>query len=540
MQTKKVPIIKFEMNEPWKTEQEDHTAQMVEIEILPPVDITDKRKVEIYNAITEIDEKLDAISAHIEELNAETDSLTNHADGLDYTVAVASGILTGLIDSFFVGQVDLKECRQWGSDKINNFVKKVGGDEDLSKAVANLEKKSKPYFASDPNLNDFGGGKQHHLRDFAHHPTLVGLAFSLLTQFTESCYGTNTAGLFITVPVKDKSRIGDTVTKKIIYGTVYWFFHLVSDMAGTNSTAGGGTGLPGPILSLAKELASIPVFNKMKVNGVDFSKFISKLFNGTLFAQRDSTGKIIKESVVPIDLRTELGVLHKQAFPVVLNEIIVRVFYAARRLVTEIRDKKVSTFSDLEGLNWRDIIPFRNRTIIRMMTIASGTFTAVDIADAAIRSGGFNASCILRINFVGIGRFAIAIGTDIAMGIKKHNKEVERSVALSEYISLANIKIYYRKADLACSLADLYALEASMHTAEQELWQEIQCNYEEMIQLYEQINQTYLFYVQAIEKMDTCSEVMVQALPKFEEQNPGLKEEMLRRLTNGKRRNRSN
>lgn len=27
---------------------------------------------------------------------------------------------------------------------------------------------------SDGNTPDFGGGLQHHLRDFAHHPTIVG------------------------------------------------------------------------------------------------------------------------------------------------------------------------------------------------------------------------------------------------------------------------------------------------------------------------------------------------------------------------------
>lgn len=25
------------------------------------------------------------------------------------------------------------------------------------------------------NTNDFGGGYQHHLRDFSHHPTLIGI-----------------------------------------------------------------------------------------------------------------------------------------------------------------------------------------------------------------------------------------------------------------------------------------------------------------------------------------------------------------------------
>ena len=490
----------------------------VEYEILSPVSISsiaDPARQKIAIALQDVDAQISLCEDEIAKLSVEIDRLTNYADGLDYTVAVASGILTGLIDSFFVGKVDLQECRQWGSEKINDFVKKVGGDEDLSKAIANLEKKSKPYFASDPNLNDFGGGRQHHLRDFAHHPTLVGLAFSLLTQFSEQCYGTNTAGVFITVPVNDKSRIGDTVTKKLIYGTVYWFFHLVSDMAGTNTTAGGGTGLPGPILSLAKELSSIPFFNKIKVDGTEFSKFISKLFNGTLFAQRDATGKIIKETVVPIDLRTELGVLHKQAFPVILNEIIVRVFYAVRRLVLEIKDKNITSFSDLECLNWKSIIPFRNRTVIRMMTIASGTFTAVDIADAAIRSGGFNATCLLRVNFVGIGRFAIAIGTDTAMGIKRSKLVNERIKVMGQELTLLNAKVYYK-------CAQIHYAEVDLLEAEESMWLAAQNAEQALTEVYAIAEESIVFAREALSVIHTDLERISTYREKIEELNPGL------------------
>jgi len=118
-----------------------------------------------------------------------------------------------------------------------------------------------------------------------------------------------------------------------------------------------------------------------------------------------------------------------QAMPVIINEVLVRGFYFVRRMITEYQ-----THQNFKDVNWDVVVPFSNRTVERMMTIASGTFVAFDVADAAIRSGGFNASCILRINFVGIGRFAVAVGTDIAMGIKKHNKEQERSTALPSRI----------------------------------------------------------------------------------------------------------
>ena len=95
----------------------------------------------------------------------------------------------------------------------------------------------------------------------------------------------------------------------------------------------------------------------------------------------------------------------KQSLPVLINEVLVRSLFFVKYLAEELKEKK-----DFKQVDWKKTIPFGNRTVERMMTVASGTFTAVDIADAAIRSGGFNAVCLLRVNFVDIGRFAIAIG----------------------------------------------------------------------------------------------------------------------------------
>lgn len=161
--------------------------------------------------------------------------------------------------------------------------------EDVKSAVKALEKRFP--IPSDGNTSDFGGGLQHHLRDFAHHPTIVGLAFSLLTQFTEKSYGTYMNGTFLVVdvPTKSKPFIGKDVPQKILMGTITWFLHLVSDVVGSSSTARvtGGTGIPGPILALAKEISAIPLFKNLKVNDdTSLSLFLSKLFNGTLMMKR--------------------------------------------------------------------------------------------------------------------------------------------------------------------------------------------------------------------------------------------------------------
>jgi hypothetical protein len=198
------------------------------------------------------------------DLDSQVDLLSSQADKYDYLVSVGSGILCGLLDILWVGEFSLERGRNVANDKVDEFVKKTAKilgckDNDLQSSVKFLEKKFP--IPSDGNTHDFGGGLQHHLRDFAHHPTIVGLMFSLLTQFTLKSYGTDVNGCFMVVDVPEKSKIfiGKDVPTKILFGTLVWFFHLVSDVAGSSSSAGksGGTGIPGPILSLAKEFLKI-------------------------------------------------------------------------------------------------------------------------------------------------------------------------------------------------------------------------------------------------------------------------------------------
>ncbi len=462
----------------------------------------------IFEGLTSVEEQIEKNENIINELNKDIDKLTNHADGIDNMVAVASGIIAGIIDSVWVGEFSLERASNWGDEKTNKFVVKVAQSQgykgnDLTGAITYLEKKYP--LSSDSVTAVFGGGRQHHLRDFAHHPTPIGLTFSLLTQFTGNAYGTDTFGKFIVVPVENKSTIGNDLTQKILFGFVFWMFHMVSDMAGSSSAAGGGTGLPGPLVSLLKELSVLPFFKDLKVAGYEFSVWISKLFNGTL-------------TNVKFDLRTEIGIAHelgRQAVPVIINECIVRGFYFIRRLLLEFKNNDIKNLSELKNVNLDKVLPFNNnRTIVRMLTIATGTFTAIDLADAAIRSaiksGGVNpaffANMVLRVNFVGIGRLAVAIYTDTNMGLKKNKKISERIEIMSEQLVLYNAKVSYRQADMWCSAKDTtIALQ----------------------ELYEIMQSSMEFMVESFLEIESNLEKISEHIPKIEEHNEGLTDELL-------------
>lgn len=362
------------------------------------------------------------------ELDDTLDLLASKADSLDLIIAVGSGLLCGLLDLLWVGDFDLACGRVLSSEEIDEFVMKTAhvlgySGDDLKGAVGHLEKNFS--LASDGNTSEFGGGRQHHLRDFAHHPTIVGLMFSLLTQFTGQSYGTTRDGSFqvVDVVIESQQWIGKDIPTKIVNGTIKWFFHLVSDVAGSSSTVGksGGTGIPGPILSLAKELSALPIFRN-----TEMSVMISKLFNGTLLAQHDSNGKMIKDTVLKFDLRGELGLsieLGRQALPVVANECIVRSFYFIRRFATEIKKLKIHQLSEMKQLSWSQMKPYSNPTISRMLLVSASVFTGIDLAEAVVTQKYW-----VAVNYVGVGRFIVVIGEDVSWGLKRSNIKLIRKV----------------------------------------------------------------------------------------------------------------
>lgn len=405
-----------------------------------PEDNIDQRDQIVATGLSEIELRESATQSRLDELNLEIDRLTNHADGLDYAIAVCSGVLAGSIDSLWVEEFSFERGKAWSNKTVNNFVMKVakknGYDGDrLDGAIQHLENKFKM-----PSDNIWKGegvnisAKSHHLDDFAHHPTLLGLFFSILTQFTEKAYFSNQDGNYTSISIDEsgKELIGHDFPTKIFCGTVNWLFHLVSDVSGSNKTAGAGMGIPGPVIAMLKELSALPIIRKSGL-----AKKIHDVY--------------VKEK---FDLRGEMAVSHelgRQALPILLNEGIVRAFYFIRRLIAELREKLVLSLVD-----WKKTLPWKNRTIVRMLVIAHGAFSAIDLGDAAIRAGITEATTgestaevsVMRVNFVGIGRVAVAIYSDVKMGWHRNKKINEKLTLGCQQMQLMQAKVFYKQADM--------------------------------------------------------------------------------------------
>lgn len=381
---------------------------------------------EVYAGVTE------TLDDHIE-----WEPHVDEADKLDYIVAVSSGVLAGLIDLFYVGAFSLDRASEWGKEQIDQVVKKVAriegcqGD-DLSDAIKTLEKNHP--LAADGGTNNFGGGLQHHLRDFSHHFSIGGLFFSIFTQFTGLVVGTDKAGALLVIPVPESHRvcIGKNFQEKIAFGTIGWFFHMVSDMAGSSGSLMGGTGIPGPLISFMKELSALPFFKYSGDGDMGFRLWVTKLFNGALLADHDESGKIIKDSVRKFDLRTEIGILGeagRRTIPALINQCVVRGFYFCRRLAREIRDLDIRGIGDLGRIAPEDVLPWGTPAMRRMVTVSSGVFTGVDIADAAVRAikSKDPITFFLRVNYVGAATFVIACVVDVRATLEDKAAEASES-----------------------------------------------------------------------------------------------------------------
>ena len=392
----------------------------------------DKFKIEFESEVDNQNEY--TIENILEDFDSSKKYSKDYLEKSDYLIAISSGIIAGLIDVFYVGEMDLVNAKSIVSDRVKEFVistaqklsKKEFKEDDITSAVSWLEKHWP--IPADGNTIDFGGGKQHHLRDFTHHPSIIGLVCSIVSQFTGETYGTDKDGNFIHVKFSKKSQefIGKSVVDKIYNGTIVWFVHLVSDMAGSSATSAlsGGTGIPGPILSLIKELSSLPIFKTLDTED-KVSLFLSKLFNGTLFIKRDENGKIIPESILKIDFRAELGILKelgRASTPVILNEAIVRGFYLIKQLRNEIKVNNIRKIEDFSKVNIENIKPYNCKKLKHMLTISFGVMETIDVGEAFIFKNW------TKVNIPGIGRFAVLLGSEAIEILKTNNVKDKKEI----------------------------------------------------------------------------------------------------------------
>ena len=434
-----------------------------------------------------------SIDEALNKVNLELKRYTSTVNTEEYALAVLSGIISGAIDAIFVGEIRITG-RDIGlaHQQVNNFIQeyaKARGYERarLKDAIGDLEDS---FGVAQDNVWKGAGikvsAKNHHLADLAHHPTPLGLVAAIIVQFLRIGTFVNRNGewqfLFVETAPEDVIQIfapaiftgimnwlvsineneyeretGKEVPRElrrlthIVASTPIiveiakcvdnWFGHLVSDMGGSKNTAGGGMGIPGVFVSFLYELSGLPGLKE-----TNLPAFVNNLYE--------------KQKV---DLRHELAFAKaagRQAISVVINELFVRTGYFVSRLAQEI-----TTHNGLKGIEWSNIVPFNNRSIDRMLTVASMTFSVADTADAAVHaaleSGGnwvlFAGRFVTRFNYVGAGRAAVSIVREISSEMREAQLIHEKMILTEAKTQFALQELEIFKAKLEEQLSDYIA-----------------------------------------------------------------------------------
>ena len=438
-------------------------------DIILDLNIDDDR----FGFATSIDEALAQAETELVVLNETIESIKElkpQCDKLDYILAASSGALCGVIDIFLVGKPgesplgDITD--KWFANRTIDFAKLCGykgNKNSLSSAINFLEEKFKiPYDQS------VGGGifrelinltpSNHHFKSLGHNPTLLGLFFSILNQFTNTSNFVSNGELISLNNSDGKFELqGKNIPSKLFCGIANWIGHLISDVSGSSGSKGRGMGIPSPIWAWSNDVIAIKA--KLNIPVIEFDKSVNEL-----------ALKLFKKGY---DVRFQTT----QALPVFINEMVVRLLYSIRRLIGYYISVPKKDRSWV--LLWKSCEPFSNATVKRMLTVAHGTFCIIDISDATMRGfekgiGSFNVfEFVLRLNIVGVGRFAISLYGETKRAISYGHVKESSDFAAKEITIVENyieglkiLSVKYDDARLLAFIADFKKSDAYIEAFE--------------------------------------------------------------------------
>jgi len=422
------------------------------------------------------------IDARLTIANKKLEKYVNNADTLDYAVAVASGIFSGILDSIFVKplEMDLISSIKIPKEKLGVLIKNVAKENGFEKGtpieaisfIRNKYSEIKPDIQKLklPSLNI-----DNPLKDHTNQPTMLGLVSSLGDSFLR--YG-------IFIKEEDSDNLFPFIIQKETLKNIWLpvFFSgisswLVRSYANFNedNNYGPTNELPDAIIKIMRLLKEVPVASEILTffnEGCDF--YINNIKNKPnqnnsdnkisftdvfiLFIQYLSQLSILQDTKLPaiaenisrlkqVKIQNTLGgltpikdIIDKQAMPVLIDEAFVRMFYFVRRLINEIRNKNITSINQCDQIDWENVIPFENRTITRMMTISTEVFMGVDMLDAVRKAAADSAGIWMvflerfatNINYVGMGRFTIAVFQDLYYDFKEEESLTEVRILKEE------------------------------------------------------------------------------------------------------------
>ena len=461
----------------------------------------------------------EAFHAVLEEQDRKMQKYIDTSDSLDVSVAVASGILCGLIDSLFVGefckaveggtlkQIDIQAIVKQATkasgltgDKANALKAKLM--EKLPEQCDNFLKK----YQLTENAMQF-------IEVHQGEQSFIGLLCAALHLVKEQgLVRVSESGYDVEVAPLDIGKWKELLPLLTCGGLLYWVVNAAKEEATNNEEQSDEqtSMIPKPVLDIIHTLAESPLLEPIWEEVCNnFSGKIKEIANfqsdsegdteevsdngenqenavnqGTEYlgsyqlmaailhglrtklssnkSQGIAAGKLPEIKAPAGSMQVSLPGLARQAVPVLLNDTIVCTFYFIRHLLRELK----AHGGDFDAIDFANVVPWGNKTIVRLQSIATLTFETADMADAAIRAVVESAGCwpvavkkfVSKLNYVGATRCALSVVAEVSILDRERQDAHERRMLLEQYgeEAVASIHQYRDKME---HLYDAYKAE---------------------------------------------------------------------------------
>ena len=336
-----------------------------------------------------------------------------------YSLALASGILTGVLSFVKLSEEQLNKIEEWTEKEWQQIVVyaaqfvgcKKSDYKSASKYLVNLavqrlkkDETAKEYFAI-----------------LASHPTMAGLVFSMVTQFAGKTFTLSESGKIDAKALPKYYYIGSTNAEKLMASVMYWLFNLAANQASSKRHILDELNIPSELLKMLKNFVNIPLFQKIPENYEQAEKCFSDWLRSTLEDTASLADQEESENSTLIKQLMRMALdLSNEAFPVLINECIVRCLYLIVRLCELVKTKPLNTFDELKAIPATEVLPQDDRLLSGMCLIASASFVGTNLTYAIAKAlltakadkRKFLQSFLTEINIAGVGRLIFACAAD--------------------------------------------------------------------------------------------------------------------------------
>ena len=339
----------------------------------------------------------------------------DECDKYDYLISAGCGAISGLVDIFLVGSPIDSKLQYFTDTQVDKSIMvfsktcgwspRQGNENNVSSAISHLENKFKVNYDQrhSGDIDDLFrmSTRNHHMKSLAHSPSIVGLFFSILNQFTSTASFLDN-GKLTTVNTETFELQGHDLVSRLFCGIANWFGHIMSDIGGSSGASSRGSGVVIPFY----ELFQLCDFGSFKVG------------------EHRNTIATIATKVFERGYDARYGLT--MGIPVVLCDLSVRLIWGIKHF-----------FYHRKPIN--ECIPTKKHNDLRIMLIVGyTTLCTMDGIDAKLRSGGNTINFFLRLNIIAWYRFVFIVIREICIrnGISYPlQRELDAYIRINEALS---------------------------------------------------------------------------------------------------------